>query len=290
MVYEYEKQTEGIIEQAMKGIKLSFVQKNRSEIEVLKQITIRDISAKYKGSKLGIVWTVINPVIMLSVYTIVFSEVFQAKWGATGTGYGEVDKAAFALNLFCGLTVFNIFGESIGRAPTLVINNPNYVKKIRFPLEALGEMTVLSSLFNGVSNLIVICIAVVITTGKLHLGIVFIPIIWLPLILVCLGATWIVSVGGVYIRDMSQIINAAISCMLFLSPVFYPTDALPEKMRWLAQINPIAITIEHTRNVVLEGRLPSLHVIVGMILLGLAWCELCYAILKNRQGQISDRL
>ena len=274
----------------MKRIKLTFAQKNRKEIDVLRQITIRDISSKYKGSKLGFVWTVINPIIMLSVYTIIFSEVFQAKWGTTGTSYEEVDKAAFALNLFCGLTIFNIFGESIGRAPTLIINNPNYVKKIRFPLEALGEMTVLSALFNGISNLTVICIAVVITTGKLHLGIALIPIIWLPLILVCLGATWIVSVAGVYIRDMSQIINAAISCMLFLSPVFYPTDALPEKMRWIAQINPIAITIEQTRNLVLEGRLPSLHVVIGMILLGIAWCEMCFAILKNSQGHISDRL
>ena len=270
-------------------IRLRFPGAIARNIEVTKQLTTRDIGAKYKGSKLGMIWTVLNPLIMLSVYTVVFSEIFQAKWGE-GLMNGETSRLVFALNLFCGLTVFNIFSESIGKSAILIVNNPNFVKKIRFPLHTLGTMTVLSAIYNAMNNLVIIGMTLLITKGHIYATMLLIPVIWLPLTLFCMGLTWIFSVMGVYIRDINQILSALISCMMFLSPIFYPASALPVGLQWMVQINPLARTIEQTRQVILIGGMPDVGGFIVPTMLSILWCEMCYRILEYTQRDLSDIL
>jgi len=270
-------------------IRIRFPRAIAKNIEITKQLTTRDIGAKYKGSKLGMIWTVLNPLIMLSVYTVVFSEIFQAKWGEALVD-GETNKLVFALNLFCGLTVFNIFSESIGRSATLIVNNPNFVKKIRFPLHTLGTMTIMSAIYNAINSLAIISITLLITKGQIHATFLLIPVIWLPLSLYCMGLTWILSIIGVYIKDVNQILSALISCMMFLSPIFYPASALPLGLQWVVQINPIATTIEHTRQVILIGESPEMGELIIPAILSMLWCEMCYRILEYTQRDLSDML
>ena len=125
-----------------KILRSNFAEAIKKDAEITIQMTIRDVRSKYKGSRLGMIWSILNPIIMLVIYTLVFSQIFQAKWGnAISDGNNTI---VYALNLFAGLSVFNIFSEVIARSPTLITSNPNYVKKIRFPLHVLGEMTTIS--------------------------------------------------------------------------------------------------------------------------------------------------
>ena len=174
----------------------------------------REISTKYKGSQLGLTWTIVNPLIMLSVYTLVFSQIFQARWG------GDADPAKpmnFALNLFAGLIVFNVFAESATRAPTLITSNPNYVKKIKFPLHILGEMVVGSSMFHALVGFGILLTAKLITENNIPKTVLLLPLVLIPLMLMCLGLVWLLATIGVFIKDINQIVTAIVSMLMLES-------------------------------------------------------------------------
>ena len=156
------------------------------------QISVRDIASRYKGTKIGIVWSIANPLIMLVVYTFVFSEIFQARWSSQQVA--ENSTIEYALNLFCGLILFNLVSEAVGRAPTLITSNPNYVKKVVFPLHTLGIMTITSSLFQSLSSLVVLISAVAINKGYIYFTTLF-PITWIPLLLKVLGVMVLAALG-----------------------------------------------------------------------------------------------
>ena len=257
------------------------------DYELSKLFIGREIAAKYKGSRLGLTWTIVNPLIMLSVYTLVFSQVFQAKWGSIADATKPMN---FSLNLFAGLIVFNIFSESATRAPTLITSNPNYVKKIKFPLHVLGEMVIGSSLFHALISFGILLIAKLVTENKIPTTAVMLPLVLLPLILMCLGLIWILSTIGVFIKDVNQIITAVVSMLMFLSPIFYPTDAQPNGLQWMATINPLAVTIEQTRQCVIDGIMPNKQHLLLQTLIALAWCEATYRGLKRLEKSFGDVL
>ncbi|MCB4429084.1 ABC transporter permease [Synechococcus sp. MU1643] len=269
----------------MKKDFLSYMLKNRT---LLRQLILRDINGRYKGSMLGILWTAINPLMMLSVYTLVFSQVFKARWGGTTTG--DETPITFALNLFAGLIVFNIFAECATKSPTLITSNPNFVKKIIFPIHTLGGMITGSACIHGAISAVILVMAKIIWDGKAPLTAALLPIVWLPLIIGCLGMTWILSWIGVIIKDTSQVINAAVSMLMFLSPIFYPTSMLPEKIRWIAAINPLVSSIEGTRSILIAGELPKIGGLITSIFVSLLWCQICFRILKKSQKTLADIL
>ena len=247
----------------------------------------REIATKYKGSQLGLMWTVVNPLIMLSVYTLVFSQIFQAKWGSSADA---TNPMTFALNLFAGLIVFNIFSESATRAPTLITSNPNYVNKIRFPLHVLGEMVIGSSLFHALVSFGILLTAKLITENNIPATVVMLPLVLLPLVLMCLGLIWILSTIGVFIKDVNQVITAIVSMLMFLSPIFYPTSALPSGLQWMAKINPLAIIIEQTRQCLIDGIMPNIGHLLLQTIIALGWCEVSYRTLKRLEKSFGDVL
>lgn len=255
---------------------------------LLQQLIIRDINSRYKGSILGILWTIINPIMMLSVYTLVFSQVFKARWGGATTG--SETPITFALNLFAGLIVFNIFAECATKSPTLITSNPNFVKKIIFPIHTLGGMVTGSALIHGTLSAGILIIAKIIFDGSAPPTVLLLPLVWLPLVFGCLGMTWLFSWIGVIIKDTSQVINAAVSMLMFLSPIFYPTSMLPEKIRWIAAINPLATSIEGTRGILIASELPKIGEMTVAIVIALLWCQACFSILKNSQRKLADIL
>lgn len=209
----------------------------------------RDVIGRYRGSFMGILWSFFNPVFMLVVYTFVFSVIFKSRWNAASDSRTE-----FALVLFAGLIVFNLFSECVLRAPTLILANTNYVKKVVFPLEILPAVALGSALFHAVISLAVWLLAYFVLFGIPHVTILLMPIVLLPLLFLILGASWFLASLGVYLRDVSQFIGILTTVLMFLSPIFYPVNSLPEKYRGFLYFNPMTSIVELTRDVLYWGR------------------------------------
>lgn len=208
----------------------------------------RDIASRYRGSALGFAWAVLNPMIMVGVYTFVFGVAFKARWTG-GTG----ETVEFALLLFLGLVIYNILSECLVRSPVLIISNPNYVKKISFPLEILPVSLVGSAVLTGIVNFCVWYTICTLLFRTPSVTTVFVPFAIIPLAILALGVGWLMASLGVFIRDLAQVVPFLSTMLLFLSPVFYPVAALPEFMRPIAYLNPLTLPIETIRNLTLLG-------------------------------------
>ncbi|WP_242651193.1 ABC transporter permease [Solilutibacter tolerans] len=213
----------------------------------------REVVGRYKGSILGLAWSFFSPVLMLAIYTFVFSVVFKARWQG-----GSESKAEFALVLFTGLLFFNFFSECINRAPVLVLGNVNYVKKVVFPLETLAVVSMLSALFHLLVSLLVWLLFYLIVFGVPSWTALLFPLVLLPLIMFTLGLSWVLASLSVYLRDVGQVVGVVVTMLMFLSPIFYPIDALPEWFRPYMNANPLTWVIESGRDVLIWGQVPDL--------------------------------
>ena len=251
--------------------------RNRSLVMALVK---REVLGRYRGSALGLLWSFFNPVFMLLVYTFVFSMVFKARWNA-----GSDSKTEFALVLFAGLLIFNLFSECVNRAPGLVLANVNYVKKVVFPLDILPWVTLGSALFHAGISLVVWLVAYIILFGFPYLTVLLLPLIVLPLLLFIMGISWALASLGVFLRDVSQLIGIVTTVLMFLSPIFYPVTALPEQYRHILMLNPLTPAIEMSRDVLYWGKLPdfcllAVYLAASAVIawLGFAWFQ------KTRKG------
>ena len=224
-----------------------------SNRHLIVQMTRREVVGRYKGSVLGLVWSFLTPILMLAVYTFVFSVVFKARWGIDT----DESKTQFALILFVGLIVHGLFAEVLNRAPSLILSNVNYVKKVIFPLETLPVIAMGAALFHTFISMTVLLIAFVIFNGYLHWTMIFTPLVLLPLVILTLGLAWMLASLGVFLRDVGQTVGIITTVMLFLAPVFYPITALPEEMRPWLMANPLTFIIEEARAVLILGRMPD---------------------------------
>lgn len=240
------------------------------------QMTKREVVGRYRGSVMGLAWSFFNPLLMLTVYTFVFSVVFKARWGMAH----DENHAQFALVLFVGMIAHSLLAEVLNRAPGLVLANPNYVKKVIFPLETLPVITIGAALFHGMVSLVVLLAAFLLLNGYLHWTIVFVPIVILPLVLVTLGLAWILASLGVFLRDVAQTMGIVTAALMFMAPVFYSLEAIPEPFRPWLYANPLTFIIEEARAVIIWGRTPdwsglALYTAVAVIVawLGYAWFQ-----------------
>jgi len=248
--------------------------------DLIVQMTKREVIGRYRGSVLGIVWSFFNPILMLTVYTFVFSVVFKARWHT-----GSDSKTEFAIVLFAGMIVFGIFSECINRAPGLVLANPNYVKKVVFPLEIMPWVTLGAALFHAVISLGVLLAFILIVNQALPWTLVLTPLVLLPLFLITLGLSWFLGSLGVFLRDVSQTVGIFTTVLMFLSPVFYPVSNLPEAYQGVIMLNPMALILEQARDVLVWGKMPDLTAYSVLLLvsaviawLGFAWFQ------KTRKG------
>lgn len=228
---------------------LAFLRSLALNWQLLCDLARRDAIGRYRGSWLGIFWSLLTPLVMLSIYTVVFSEVFKAKWSAQPSS-----KVEFAIVLFAGIIVFNFFAECINRAPGLIVSNVNFVKKVIFPLEILPCVGVLSALFHLLVSVAILIVFMTVEHWTIPLTALFLPMVLLPLLFFVLGASWILAATSVFIRDIAQTVGLVTSGLMFLSPVFFPLSALPEKWRAIAHINPLVYPIEEFRNVLVWGK------------------------------------
>ncbi len=215
------------------------VRRNR---ELLALLVRREVVGRYRGSLMGLAWSFFHPLLMLLVFTVFFSFVFKARWGSHGGGTGE-----FAVNVFIGLILHGFLAECINRAPTVVVANVNFVKKILFPLETLCMVVLGAALFHLVISFAVLFAMLPFFRMGIHWTALLVPVVVFPLAAMVLGLSWMLASLGVFARDVTQVTGVLASVLLFASPVFYPASALAEPFSRLLMVNPLTYPIEQVR-------------------------------------------
>lgn len=220
---------------------------------LISQMTVREVVGRYRGSFLGLTWSFFNPLLMLSVYTFVFTSVFHSRW----SGAAAADKASFAIMLFIGMIVYAIFADNVNRAPTLITTNTSYVKRVVFPLEILPLVGMGASVFHTLVSLLVWLLAYILLIGVPHVTALLLPLIILPFIVGTLGASWFLASIGVFMRDVNQTIGILTTALMFLAPVFYSIDSVPARFKPVIMANPATFIIEQARTVLVLGQMPN---------------------------------
>jgi lipopolysaccharide transport system permease protein len=249
---------------------------------LLGQLIKRDVLLRYRGAMFGVLWIFLSPLIMLAIYALIFGQIFQARWPQQDTG------TPFWLLLYSGLIAFNLFAETISRAPTSVRSYPSFVKKIIFPVNILPVVPLGASLVHGGFNFLIL-IAALAWTGHLHAGVLLFPLLITPLLLLALGLSWFLSAWGVFIKDMTQIVPVFVQMLMFVSPVFYPVSAVPKMLRPFYHYNPLGAVIETSRAAVIGQ--PIEWGIWGLALVfGLAVSILGFAFFQHSRDEFADAL
>jgi lipopolysaccharide transport system permease protein len=236
---------------------------------LLRQLVVREVSARYRGSLIGLLWSFLNPALMLAVYTFVFGVVVPAKWPQ-----GEqLTTTDFSIILFTALIVHSFFADCVIRAPGLIVSNQNLVKKVVFPLELLPWTAVGAALFQALVSILVLLIAMVVLSRYVAWTVVFLPFVLLPLLLMAVGFSWFLAGLGVYVRDIGQAMGIVSTALLFISPAFFPIEQIPSSLQLLVRLNPLTVPINQARQVVIWGVVPDWTLLGAWMLASLviAW-------------------
>ncbi len=219
--------------------------------DIISQLTWRDVVSQYRGSFLDVWWSFIQPFFLLLVYTVVFAKILRVRMGV-------VNETPFdyALYMFCGMIPWMLLSEPLGRAPTLILSCPHFVKKVVFPLHLLPIIALLTSVIRSLFSLSVLFI-VLIFFKQLQWTIVYLPIIYIPVLLFAVGLTWLLSSLGVFIRDLNNLIGILLTAWMFLTPIFYPMQIVPKDLQVYIRLNPMSNTVEDFRRCILEGLPPD---------------------------------
>jgi lipopolysaccharide transport system permease protein len=248
------------------------------------QLTWRDVTGRYRASLLGFGWSFITPLVTLAAYTFVFGVVFRSRWPqSSSAGLTE-----FGLTLYAGLVAFSFFSECLMRAPGIVTSSPNYVKKVVFPLEILPVSVVGSALFHAGISAIVLVLAHQALQGVVAWTALWLPIVFAPLVLLALGATWFLASVGVFFRDVGHTVMLVSQVLIFMTPVFYPVQAVPPGLRPIFKFNPLTSLVENTRRVTVQGLPPDWPALGLSLLIGLLVATFGYAWFTSTKRAFAD--
>lgn len=222
----------------------------RRYLFLLRELVRRDFQGRYAGSLLGFVWSFLQPVWLLVLFTFVFSTVMSVKVPSSGTGNGS-----FAAFLFSGLLPWMALQEGVSRSSTAITDNSSLVKKLRFPSEVLVLAVVLAALLHeaiaGVAFL-----ALLAATGELRLGGLPLLLLAVPLQLaLTLGLGLVLGSVHVFFRDTAQLLGMVFTGWFYLTPIVYPMTYVPERLLSWVRLNPLTALVELYRQALIEGRL-----------------------------------
>ncbi|RWE34814.1 ABC transporter permease [Mesorhizobium sp.] len=217
----------------------------------------REVVGRYRGSLLGLFWSLLNPLFMLAVYTFIFGFVMKSRWQMPDQQNVPHSTGEFATILFCGLIVFQFFAEVVSLAPGLVTANSSYVKKVVFPIQVLPVVSAGAALFHAGVSLMVLLVFTYVVFGHIPITVLLAPVMFVPLVGVVLGIAWVLASIGVYFRDIGQIVAPLVTATLFLSPVFFQRTSLPIWLQPWLSLNPLAVPVESFRDVVIFGIQPD---------------------------------
>lgn len=248
---------------------------------LIRQLVERELTSKFKRSRGGMLWVVLQPLLFLAGYTLAFGVILKSRWGNAGTG----SSAEFALIMFAGLIFFNFFSAVVSAAPGLIVHNKPYVQKMVFPLEVLSWSTLLAALVNAFVSLLIWIIFSVAIRGYVPFSLAWLPVIVIPFALIILGLCWFLSAAGVFHPDIEHLVPMVMLMLMLLSPLFFPVSAIPEKVRFLFDFNPLAYVLEQARQVMIYGEAPDFGLVAIGWVIGVlfAWLGLI-SFVKNRDG------
>ncbi|MBX3678146.1 MAG: ABC transporter permease [Rhodocyclaceae bacterium] len=249
---------------------------------MLGQLVKRDVLLRYRGAMFGVLWIFLSPLLMLAIFAFVFGHIFQSRWP------NQPDGLPFWLMLYAGLIVFNVFGETVARAPTAVRGFPSYVKKIIFPVSILPLVPLGAALVHASFNFLVLAAALA-WTGHLSAGILLFPLLIAPVLLLGIGAAWFLAAWGVFIKDMTQIVPLLVQMLLFLSPVLYPASAVPPGLTFIYNANPIGAVIEAVRAAMIGQPVPWVAWSAALAF-GVAVALLGHAFFQHSRDEFADAL
>ena len=253
---------------------------------LIKQLARRDVLARYKGSILGLAWGLLFPLMILMAYTFVFRTVFKARWpGSSGDSTAE-----FALQMFAGLVIFNLFSDLLNRAPRLVLEQPNLVKRVVFPLETLSWVALAAAFFHAGMAMGILLLATAFFGPGLSAWSALVPLVFLSTLPVLLGFAWLLSALGVFVRDIGHLMAPALTMLMFLSPVLYPASALPAQFSNLLWLNPLTVPIENLRYVLLLSRAPDWWSLGAYLVAGLVFAILAFGFFQRVRGAFADEV
>lgn len=253
--------------------------------DLLRQFTARNVELRHKGSYLGIAWSILNPLLMLGLYVLVFGYIFGGSFGQP-----QESRIEYGLGIFLGLTLFHFTSEVLATSPAVIVGNPNFVKKVVFPLEILPAANVGAAFFHLLIGLALALAGVVLLGGGLSWQVFWLPVILLPLILLCLGVNWLFSALGVFLRDIAQLMQFLSMALLFASAVFYPISKIPAGVWVFLRYNPVLLAIELTRDAVLWHEPLNFTHLTYLYLCGIAVCYTGYAVFRRLKPAFADVL
>ncbi len=227
------------------------IHKNRT---LLLMLSRRNLAARHKGSWLGRTWLIFQPLLLLAVYTFVFSQIYNGRFGVIESETG----AQYALGIFFGLIMLHFFNDSLAGSVSCIVGNQNYVKKVVFPLEILPVSLTLENLYTFGISMFLAMVGVLLFVGELSFSILWLPVLIIPCVLFTMGVAWTVSAFGVFYRDIAPMVQIFSICMLWMSGVFYSSRDIPEAAWKFLKFNPILLNIELCRDVVLWHLQPNL--------------------------------
>lgn len=252
--------------------------------DLLHELVSRDVAARYKASRLGYIWTIAQPLLMIAVYALAFTHFLGVRWSSNGDPY------EFTFMLFCALIVYGFFSESVSRSVSIVPANVNYIKKLVFPAELLPWTVIGVALVHALVSWMVWITAYALLIGAPPVTIVAAPLVMLSMLPATAAVCMVCACFGVFFRDLQYIVNFVLQAMLFLSPIFFRVDAVPMRFRWVVEANPLTTAIEQLRNVMYLGQWPVLHDLIGFALLGTAAYAVGVIMFLTLSDHFSDAL
>lgn len=249
--------------------------------DLVVQFARREIAGRTKGTRLGIVWTVLNPLLILAVNTLVFAVILRQRWDVLGGGPAE-----FPLTMLCGMTVFNIFGETVCAAPTMIVSRPNFVTRVVFPIEIFPVSALASALFYASINLVLILLGAGLLLKTFSTTVWLFPVVLVPLTAMTLGLSWVLAALGVFLRDINAIVSLVIyRVLVFVTPLFFPASSVPENFRPLLDYNPLTIIVENARRTLLWSQTPDWTGLAWVTAISLLLMQAGYAcFLRGKRG------
>ena len=253
--------------------------------ELLWQFTLRNVEVRHKGSHLGLIWSLLNPLLMLGLYVLVFGYIFRGQFGILP----NETRVDYALGIFLGLTLFHFFAEVLATSPSIIVGNPNFVKKVVFPLEILPAASVGGALFHLLISLGLALVSLLIFNRGIPVTILWLPVILVPLILLGLGTSWFFSALGVFFRDIGQVMQFLSMALMWASGVFFSAQKFPAAWVYL-RFNPLLLAIDLTRDAALWARPLNYHHLGYLYLTGFMACVLGHLAFKKMKPAFADVL
>jgi len=253
---------------------------------LLWQFTLRNVELRHKGSHLGLIWSMLNPLLMLALYVLVLGYIFGGRFGV----HPNESHLDYALGVFFGLTLFQFVGEVLGVSPGAIVSNPNFVKKVVFPLEILPVANVGGALFHMLIGLAMVLAGTLVFGHWAGWGVLWLPVILLPFALLGLGCAWFFSALGVFFRDINQLIGFFTTALMWASALFYSAEKLPPGIWALLRFNPLLQAVELARDAALWQRPMNFHHLAYLYVVGVAACYLGHVAFRRMKPAFADVL